>query len=230
MTVERRWISSDHPPPFVEQSGIGDRRAEAAARRLVARGATALASWGCAGGLDPTLGPGTVVIASSVVIPDTISYECDPEWHGRLISRLESVISPVTGPMLHADQVIPTPQQKLQLHQRLGVLAVDMESGAVARVAAEHRLPFLVVRVVLDGAEVRLPNLSLTGAGGSHAGPALSLAWRIARRPGEWRAVARLVRCFRRSGAAMKKVWLAAGPDLCHPPDDPDPPPGLIAP
>ena len=53
---ERRWISCRGSEPAVERSGIGYRRAEAAARLLVDRGVTGLASWGTAGGLDPTLG------------------------------------------------------------------------------------------------------------------------------------------------------------------------------
>jgi hypothetical protein len=214
MAMERRWIVSDRPPPLIEQSGIGDRRAEAAARDLVDQGATALASWGTAGGLDPGLGPGTVVIPSSVVVTDSIRYESNSGWHARLTSRLESVIRPETGPILHVERAIATPGQKRELHERFGVLAVDMESGAVARVAAQYRLPFIAVRVVLDGAGVRLPMVALIGPDGFGASPAQTMLWRIARSPREWRAVFRLARCFRTSGAAMKRVWQAAAPDL----------------
>jgi adenosylhomocysteine nucleosidase len=200
---------------MVEQSGIGDRRAEDAARRLVERGVSALASWGCAGGLDPSLGPGALVVPSSVVVSDSVSYDCDPTWRERLLVRLESEIHPVIGPMLHVEKVIVSPDQKRELHERFRVTAVDMESGAVARVAAEHGLPFLAVRVVLDGAGVRLPKVALTTPEGKSAGPAAVLLWRILRSPREWLAVYRLSRCFRVSGKAMKNVWRLAAPDLC---------------
>lgn len=215
MSVERRWILSENPETIVELSGVGDRRAEDTARRLVDRGVTALSSWGCAGGLDPTLGPGTVVIPPSVVVSESISYDCDSNWCGRLVERLESKMQPVIGPMLHVEKVIASPQHKRDLHERFGALAVDMESGAVARVASEHGLPFIAVRVVLDGSNARLPRIALTAPDGSSGGSAGELLWRIARRPREWGTVYRLASCFRISGKAMKKVWRLAGPDLC---------------
>ncbi|MGH8299142.1 MAG: phosphorylase, partial [Steroidobacteraceae bacterium] len=48
-------------------SGIGRSAATAAARRLVLAGATALASYGMAGGLDPTL------ICGAVLLPEAIA-------------------------------------------------------------------------------------------------------------------------------------------------------------
>jgi len=214
---ERRWISCGGPEPVVERSGIGDRRAEAAARRLVDRGVTGLASWGTAGGLDPTLGPGTVVIPRSVVVPESASFDCDPGWHRRLTDRLEDAAHPVFGPMLHVTDVIASREEKRRLYDEYGVLAVDMESGAIARVAKEHGLPFIVVRVVLDGAGVRLPRMTLTTRDGAKSGTAARLLWKIARRPREWGPVLQLARGFRVSGRAMKTVWRIAGPDLCLP-------------
>ncbi|HLO78401.1 MAG TPA: hypothetical protein VK196_18250, partial [Magnetospirillum sp.] len=42
-------------------------------------------------------------------------------------------------------------------HAATGAAAVDMESGAVARVAAQHGLPFLALRAIADPAGQSLP-------------------------------------------------------------------------
>ena len=47
--------------------------------------------------------------------------------------------------------------RKAQLFGATRAVAVDMESAAVAEVAAQHGLPFLVLRVVLDTAADSLP-------------------------------------------------------------------------
>ena len=44
--------------------------AEAAAERLVREGVTALVSFGIAGGLDPALRPGTIVVPQEVLMDD----------------------------------------------------------------------------------------------------------------------------------------------------------------
>ena len=53
-------------------SGMGCPAAAAAARRLLDAGATALVSWGMAGGLDPKLTAGTICLPRSVVTVDAI--------------------------------------------------------------------------------------------------------------------------------------------------------------
>jgi adenosylhomocysteine nucleosidase len=214
MSSERSWITSGGSGCVVEQSGMGPRRAERAARRLVERGATALASWGTAGGLDPALGPGTVVVPDRIVVSETDIYDCDPEWRDRLIRGIEAEIRPVTGPMLQVSEVIKTTGHKTELHDRFGTVAVDMESGAVARVAAEAGVPMIAVRVVLDGAGTGLPDVDLIAPDGTLAGSRAVVAWRIVRAPGEWGAVLRLARCFRISGRVMRTVWHLTTPDL----------------
>ena len=56
-----------------------------------------------------------------------------------------------------------TPQQKQALFARTGAVAVDMESAAIAEVAASRGLPFVAVRAVLDPAARSLPQ-SAVGA------------------------------------------------------------------
>ena len=61
------------------------------------------------------------------------------------------------GSLLTADTAIDTPAHKAEAFRSSGAAAVDMESAAVAQVAAEHRLPFIAVRVIVDTASDTLP-------------------------------------------------------------------------
>ena len=58
--------------------------AERAARQLVAEGAGALVSFGLAGGLDPALRPGALVVPARITLPDesmaTALAMVSPNW------------------------------------------------------------------------------------------------------------------------------------------------------
>jgi adenosylhomocysteine nucleosidase len=127
--------------------------AQAAARRLVASGATGLISFGLAGGLDPALRAGVLLVPTAVWIDDR-SVPTDP-----LLSQRLGGCS--AGLLLGAGDVVATASAKAALFAATGAVAVDLESGAVARVAAEHHLPFAVLRAICDPAERDLPPAAL---------------------------------------------------------------------
>jgi adenosylhomocysteine nucleosidase len=58
-----------------------------------------------------------------------------------------------------------TPADKAAAFRDSGAAAVDMESAAVAEVAAHHRLPFIAVRVIVDTAADRLPRAVVNASG-----------------------------------------------------------------
>ena len=119
-------------------------------------------SWGVAGGLDPDLEPGTVVLPDVVVDADGSSQEVDLAWRNRLLERVSGRVVTSTSSLYHASSVITSPDEKRAAYERVGAGAVDMESAAVAAVASEMGIPFVVVRVVVDAAGVRLPEVALT--------------------------------------------------------------------
>jgi len=211
---ERRWIRTSDVEPVIELSGMGASRADGAARRLVDRGVTALVSWGTAGGLDPTLRPGTVVLPDLVVLSDGGECAADLEWRDRLQSRIGDRVPTTTTPLFHAGHVVESPQHKREIWQRCRAAAADMESGAIARVAEEYGLPWIAVRVVLDAADDRLPGVVLSAADTRRLGSAAVLCWRIARRPGQWPTLFTLWRAYLIAGRSMRRLWSLAGPDL----------------
>jgi len=186
----------------VEVGGGRPEGAEAAAERLVARGATALISFGLAGGLDPALSSGTLVIPTHV-IEHGHAYPADPSLAARFAARFGS---PMPLHALSANTILATPTAKQAAHAATGAAIVDLESGAVARVAARHTLPFLVIRAVCDPADRALPPLALTALdAGGRITPARVLA-SLLRHPGQIPALLALARDAARARATLARL------------------------
>jgi adenosylhomocysteine nucleosidase len=155
--------------------------ATAAAERLVAEGATALVSFGLCGGLDPSLRAGRLVVPRFVRVaypspqPSPARGEGAtaplPLWEGTgegwaahtgpsrysTDAELSAALGGITAETLCATAAIAGIAEKRALFAATGASAVDLESGAVAEVAARHALPFAVLRAVCDTAELNLP-------------------------------------------------------------------------
>jgi adenosylhomocysteine nucleosidase len=124
-----------------------------AAFQLVEEGANALVSFGFAGGLDPALRPGSLVIPTSILCEGRL-YAADPALADRF--------GGLTGHCLMAGTATATDATaKRELHASTRAHAIDLESGSVARVALAHDLPFVVVRAISDAADRDLPPAAL---------------------------------------------------------------------
>ena len=131
-------------------AGARPAAARDAARFLLKDGCRALVSFGVAGGLAAGLNAGTLVLADSVISGGK-TYPTDPNWHRRIAGALTVSGALVEmGPLAGLDEPVLCPDDKARLAVRTGAVAVDMESAAVAAVAAEAGVPFLVVRAVAD--------------------------------------------------------------------------------
>ncbi|MBV8458420.1 MAG: hypothetical protein JO122_17600 [Acetobacteraceae bacterium] len=151
LKAESRIARRLHAPVAI--GGGTQAGARAAAQSLLAQGATALLSFGSAGGLDPSLPAGTIIIPSAVVT-ETGHYSTDP--------RLSAALGgPTPHLLLAAAQPIATAQAKQHLHVETGCAAVDMESGAVAEAATAAAIPFAVLRAICDPAERTVPPAAL---------------------------------------------------------------------
>ncbi len=178
--------------------GGGAAGAEQAARRLVAGGATALLSFGLCGGLDPALRPGALLIPRAVLDGAT-RYAADPA----LAARFGGITPHL---LLGGTQVAATAAEKRQLWDATGAAAIDLESGAVARVAAASGLPFAVVRAVCDSAGQDLPPAALIALDAKGAIGLTRLLASLAARPGQLPALLALARC----AAAARRSLLRA--------------------
>ena len=63
--------------------------------------------------------------------------------------------------LLGADAIVASVDGKRRLHEPHVAAAVDLESGAVACIAAQHGVPFAVLRAICDPAERTLPPAAL---------------------------------------------------------------------
>jgi hopanoid-associated phosphorylase len=123
----------------------------------IAGGATSLLSFGTAAGLSPALVAGSIVIARQVKSASD-SFHANVRWGSELLRLMPEAVA---GDMAGVDHPLKTAEEKIALHTSTGVLAADMESHHMARIAHRHNLPFAVLRVVLDGADCTLPPAAL---------------------------------------------------------------------
>ena len=155
-------------------------------------------SVGLAGGFDPRLAPGTVVIPPEVAREDGVMLACDVAWSAALERASMRLGFPtVTLPMLSAAALV-THAGRATWFQK-GFAAADMETallaGMVARVAA--------VRVILD---TPLHEIS----------PAWVNPRRAAADPRNWREAAWLARWVPRYTKRAAQVIAAALEDVAR--------------
>ena len=191
-------------------AGPGPRRAEHAARRLLAEGCDALLSFGLAGGLAPALRPGAVLNASSVCTAEGQILSCaDP-----LRLLLRDALSDITvhdAPLFGADAPLIAAADKRALHATRGTVAVDMESAAIGRVAGEHHVPFAVLRCVVDPCDFTLPRAALAGMAEDGGNRPMATAVAVLMRPWELPNLIRLALWY---GGALRALR-SAGALLC---------------
>jgi adenosylhomocysteine nucleosidase len=117
----------------------------------------AVISFGIAGGLDPALRPGDVVVGTGIVSLAG-RFESDPALVESLAGSLSGSGSRlVRADLAGADAAVLSVTAKNDLYRASGAAAVDMESHVAAAFARRHGLPFAALRAVCDPAERALP-------------------------------------------------------------------------
>ena len=201
-----------HRRPRVRCDGMGPARAGRAARRLLADGCAALCSFGIAGGLDPELRTATAVLADAVITTSGRRSPTDAAWRERLRPVLAAALEVTTAGIIGSDRVIETPADKRRLFTDTGAAAVDMESHAVAAVAADAGVPLLVLRAVSDPAGAVIPPAAMAGVGKDGRTRHLAVAWALVWRPGDLPAVLRLRHDSALAVRTLRRVAVLAGP------------------
>ena len=114
-------------------------------------------SFGVAGGLDPSLKSGDIVVATEVLAGDT-------RWLAGSALNEELIASAalkrrriVRGGLAGVERVIAARACKAALRSETGAAAVDMESHIAAAYAEAADLPFAALRVISDPAGRALP-------------------------------------------------------------------------
>lgn len=187
--------------------GVGAVRARAAAERAVAEGALGLVSWGVAAALESRFAPGDLLLADAVLGANGVRYAVDTDWRDHIVARLPAHRSAPPVTLVEADQVIDTVSGKTRLREMSGAAGCDMESAAVAAVAAEHGLSFVAVRAVLDDATMILPPAALAAMDESGHLKLVALTRAMLGRPlavhGQLRGLKHLAVAFRAARLAL---------------------------
>jgi nucleoside phosphorylase len=179
------------------------------ARHLLERDPPRLVlSCGFAGGLDPSLAPGDVVLATEVLEADG-GRVAPPERVLRVAAAALGNLRFVRGGIVSTKAVAAAVEEKRAL-ARSGASAVDMESYAVGRAAEEARLPWLSLRAIVDPLESPLPAFAQHGEPES-VWPALRYALSGPRAAAR---VVQLARNARRAGAALEEALRRIVPAL----------------
>jgi adenosylhomocysteine nucleosidase len=216
MTAEARALGALRRDPRIAvavSGGLADR-AEAQARRLVEMGARRLLSWGIAGGLDPALPTGALIVAAGVIGPQDEVYvlQCpcggsvEPPDKGTGVPA--SAAASASPKIVHAviagsDTLLLEPAAKTVLRARTGAAAVDMESHRIAAVAAEAGLPCFALRAISDQADRPLPQLAATALGADGRPRVRAVLAGLARRPADLPPLLRAARDSRTALAAL---------------------------
>jgi adenosylhomocysteine nucleosidase len=207
-------VELHHSAGWIQLCGIGREKALHAAQLLLDAGATSLLSWGIAGGLDPTLKAGTLVLPQHVISADQNVFPVDGEWRSRLQDRVAGHVATSSGFLMESLSVITRLSQKQALAKRAGAAAVDMESAAVAQVAHQAGVPFMAIRVIADHATTTVPSSALSAVDAHGRLQILPLVASLLAHPAELTALITLGCAFRAAQKTLSTVAKLAGPGL----------------
>ncbi|MFB6358423.1 MAG: hypothetical protein ABEJ96_05335 [Thiohalorhabdaceae bacterium] len=191
-------------------SGPGPDRARKAAESLLAEGATRLLSWGIAGGLDPRLASGDLVLPKEVAAVPPIP--CDADWHQRVWNRLASQRMPSEGRILSREQPVTSPSEKGRLASAWDAAAVDQETLGVAETAREAGAPLLVLRAVVDASDRAIPPGLAASLGEDGGVDGWRLFRALAGSPGQVTALPGLARDLWRARTTLRMAARVLGP------------------
>jgi adenosylhomocysteine nucleosidase len=191
---------------IVALSGIGAERAYAVAALLLSQGATALLSWGCAAALDDRLSAGNVLLPHCVIGASGENHPVSIQWHRQLYQTLSAQYSVRTDALVESAALVKSPSEKQALAQRTMAIATDMESAAHARFARQHRLPFIVVRAVVDSVSTRLPENVMQSLDPEGEISVRSCLRHVFLQPADWMILVKLGIQFRAARKTLKET------------------------
>lgn len=140
------------------ESGMGPRRATAAAEALIAEGVEMVASLGVAGAVRGDLAVGDVVLCREARL-----LTGDNQLHPLVLTAAEPPSLPqfegirvVEGCAVTAAAIRAKKETASLLPPEIDNPVLEMETAAVAKSAVEHGLPFMALRAISDPADEEL--------------------------------------------------------------------------
>ena len=129
--ADRWWLIANGPGAKLVDCALTDQASR------VKRNVHGIISTGFCGALDPALAAGAIVVCGETPARPAASF--------------------VQGRIISADRVAVTAEEKRELRQSSGAVAVDMEFAEVSRIAEEWGVPVRAIRAVSDTAADDMP-------------------------------------------------------------------------
>ena len=190
-----RLLRRRDAPVTVFHTGVGEKICRARIEPFLdSQRFDLLISSGFAGGTDPSLGVGELLLAENF---------SDPE----LLARAQDLLVSRVGRLVTARRVIESESERAELAGKDAAAAVDMETEWIARACAARKIPMLSLRAISDtaAAPFPLPPTVLFDLARQKTDP-LKLTSHLLRHPSH---VVRLIR-FARQIAAVRQTLGAA--------------------
>lgn len=163
-----------------------------------------IVSFGVAGGLNPALRSGDIVIASEIVASDKRWATAAALTDMLIALPVKGRRNVVNGVLAGVEEVVLGQVGKAALRATTGADAVDMESHIAARYAEDNGLPFAALRVISDPAHRALPQLATDALKPNGNVDVWKVMRGIARKPSEIRALVHSGRDFNRALRGLK--------------------------
>ena len=141
---------------LVTCSGAGPENAKKASKLLINKGAKKLISWGCAAALKKNLHAGDLILPETLQTERQEDLTISSGWLNDVINHL-SALNPHTGSLAESSSIVAESSAKKAIHKQTRAIALDMESIAIAKIAIQNNLPFLVIRCIADPVSMSLP-------------------------------------------------------------------------
>ena len=138
---------------------------------------------------------------------ETRKYVVTADLPAQARQRLSRQNIPVhTGPLACTDEAVSSSAGKRRLFEQTGAIAVDMESAGVLETAQENGLQGYAARVIVDPADLALPEIVLRRVDDYGRLNGLALGLRLVTSPGQIPDIVRLAKASRQAGKTMRLV------------------------
>lgn len=144
------------------RSGIGIGAMEAAIKYVIENYRPEFClHMGYCGGADPKFQTGDLIVAGTVVDSrNGRRYDSDSKLVEKALGICsEKKLRANSGAIVTVEKIINSPHEKAFAGTEHEAQGIDMESAALAAECASRGVPYLVVRSVLDGLDVELPDM-----------------------------------------------------------------------
>ncbi len=177
---------------FIGACGGDKERIEELTQEFAEHGADTLLSIGLAAALSSDLKTSSLVVPTKIVFEGGPEFPTDPAL-GALIAQGLGPQVAHGGDLLCVASEVASRDEKQRLAAATGAVAVDMESGHLARAADEIGVAFAALRIILDEAGDSLPPSTLGLMRPDGTTGAVKLLKNLSKRPADLRPLVGLL-------------------------------------